>query len=143
MFRVRQKEAYSDLKQVTAGVPQGSVLGPILYLLYTCDIPREENATIATFADDAAILATGDNIEEATKKLKKATENISTWMKKWKIKLNKRKSVHVNFTSNKKDNYLPVSINNNLIPHSNTAKYRKLIYNFEKSMLLLYCKTTQ
>lgn len=74
MFRVRQEEAYSDLKQVRAGVPQGSVLGPILYLLYTCDIPREENATIATFADDAAILATGDNIEEATNKLKKPLE---------------------------------------------------------------------
>lgn len=45
------------MKEIKAGVPQGSVLGPILYLIYTADLPELETVTIATFADDTAILA--------------------------------------------------------------------------------------
>jgi hypothetical protein len=56
MFRVKQEEAYSTIKEIKAGVPQGSVLGPILYLLYTWDIPQEEDITTATFADRLSLL---------------------------------------------------------------------------------------
>lgn len=121
-FRVKQEEAYSDLKEIKAGVPQGSVLGPVLYLLYTCDIPTLENNTLATFADDTAILAVGRTNEEATEKLQTAANQINNWTKRWRIKLNENKSVHINFT-NKVVQYIPVNINNNIIPYSNTAKY--------------------
>ena len=43
MFRIKQEEAYSGLKDIQAGVPRGSVLGPILYVLYTRDIPELEH----------------------------------------------------------------------------------------------------
>lgn len=121
-FRVKQEEAYSDLKEIKAGVPQGSVLGPVLYLLYTCDIPELEDDTLATFADDTAVLALGKSNEEATNKLQTAAHRIYDWTKRWKIKLNETKSVHINFT-NKRIDHIPVRINNNLIPYSNTAKY--------------------
>jgi retron-type reverse transcriptase len=58
-FRVKQGDAYSELKEIKAEVPQGSVLGPVLYLLYTSDLPELGNSTVATFADDTAILAVG------------------------------------------------------------------------------------
>lgn len=122
MFRVRQEDAYSELKSIKAGVPQGSVLGPVLYLLYTCDIPELENNTIATFADDTAIMATGDSHEEAVEKIQSAVNKICEWTKKWRVKLNECKSVHINFT-NKKPQYHPVFINNKVIPYENTAKY--------------------
>jgi len=54
-FRVKQEDEYSELKQIKAGVPQGSALGPVLYLLYMSDLPQPEEATVATFADDAAM----------------------------------------------------------------------------------------
>lgn len=47
-------------------MPQGSVLGPVLYLLYASDIPVAENIKIATFSDVNAVLAVGGNTKEET-----------------------------------------------------------------------------
>ncbi|XP_051864222.1 uncharacterized protein LOC127566241 [Drosophila albomicans] len=57
-FYVQQRNDTSTLFLINAGVPQGSVLGPVLYTLYTADMPATNNCTIATYADDTAILAT-------------------------------------------------------------------------------------
>lgn len=121
-FRIKQEEAYSDLRQIKAGVPQGSVLGPVLYLLYTRDIPDLNKDTIATFADDTAILSVGNSHEEATQKLQSSLDQIYNWTKKWRIKLNETKSAHVDFT-NKRTQHHPVRINDVQIPYENTAKY--------------------
>ena len=45
---------------VYAGVPQGSVLGPTLYSIYTCDTPHLQNITVATYADDTAFMASAE-----------------------------------------------------------------------------------
>jgi hypothetical protein len=100
----------------------GSVLGPVLYLLYTYDVSQIVNTKIATFADDTAVMAVGENIEKATDKLQQAINTIHFWTKQWRIILNESKSVHVNFT-NRKVRYIRVTINGNQIPYSNMAKY--------------------
>ncbi|KAL1487554.1 hypothetical protein ABEB36_015773 [Hypothenemus hampei] len=122
VFRIKQEDTYSELKEIKAGVPQGSVLGPVLYLVYTSDIPKLENDTIATFADDTAIMAVGNDHEEAAKQLQSSVNKITNWTKQWRIKLNETKSIHVNFT-NKKKQHIPVNINNIPIPYADTAKY--------------------
>ena len=121
-FRIKQGDAYSELKEINAGLPQGSVLGPVLYTLYTCDLPQIDNSTVATFADDTAILAVGNSNEEATEKLQTAIDQIQKWTKKWRIHLNETKSVHTNFTY-KRIEYIPVNINKQKVPYANTAKY--------------------
>lgn len=121
-FRVKVEDEYSDLKEIQAGVPQGSVLGPVLYLLYTRDIPVMANTTIATFADDTAVMAVAENVEDATNKIQNSVNKITNWTKKWRIKLNESKSVHVNFT-NRKVVPVAVTINSQRIPYANSAKY--------------------
>jgi retron-type reverse transcriptase len=80
-FRVKQGDAYSELKEIKAGVPQGSVLGPVLYLLYTSGLPNVENSTVATFADDTAILTVDSSNEESTGKLPTTINQIQNWTK--------------------------------------------------------------
>jgi hypothetical protein len=121
-FRIKQEEAYSDLRKIQAGVPQGSVLGPILYLLYTSDLPMLEQNVVATFADDIAIMVIGDNNSESTEKLQTAVTKVQCWTRTWRIKLNETKSVHIDFT-NKCIEHKPIYINHHIVPYENTAKY--------------------
>jgi hypothetical protein len=57
-FLVKVGTDQSALTSINAGVPQGSVLGPLLYLLYTADLPTSPGILTATFADDTSILTT-------------------------------------------------------------------------------------
>ena len=54
-FRVRFNNSYSSYRVIRAGVPQGSVLGPFLYNIFTSDIPKPKKGFIGTFADDTAL----------------------------------------------------------------------------------------
>jgi histone H2A len=87
------------MKSIHAGVPQGSVLGPLLYLLYTADLPTLPRTFIATFADDTSILTTDSDPGVASHILQMDLLAIQHWLKRWRMKVNETKSTHVTFTT--------------------------------------------
>lgn len=121
-FMVKYQDVHTSLFPIKAGVPQGSVLGPILYLLYTADLPKTRLTSIATFADDTAILASSKDPRIASQNLQKHLIEIQKWFKHWRIKVNELKSVHVTFTL-KKNNCPTVQLNNCVLPQKDAVKY--------------------
>jgi len=122
-FRVKDQETYSDYYPIQAGVPQGSVLAPLLYLIYTADIPVPANSFIGAFADDTAIMTSDKSQFKANIKLQKSLDKIYKWTTDWKIKLNETKSNHVTFTLRRSNSNLRVYLNGIPIPQAESAKY--------------------
>ena len=103
--RVVIRGTASESFKVTSGVPQGSVLGPILFLIYINDLPTEVISPVSLFADDSKIFSkivtkaqgikiTGPNGHEV---LQDDLNRIQEWAIKWKMEFNvdKCKIMHI------------------------------------------------
>ena len=113
------------------GVPQVSILGPLLYMLHTADIPQSPSTTLSTFADDTAILTTHPDPNTASAHLQAHLRDIEHWTQKWRLKINETKSTHFTFTT-RRGHCPPVYINRTAIPQAGTVKYLGL--HFDKRL---------
>jgi hypothetical protein len=85
----------SKWKQIKNGVPQGSILGPLLFLIYINDLARITGKDIKMifFADDTSILISGDNTDFNIN-YKQAFQEINAWISNNKLTLNFNKTVY-------------------------------------------------
>jgi len=107
---------------IHSSVPQGSILGPLLLVLYTSDSLTSRETTLGTFADDTAIFATHYDPMIASLNLQEHLHIIEKWLKNWNIKVKESKSLHVKFTL-RKGHCPAVNINQTIIPQTEVVKY--------------------
>lgn len=128
-FRVRVEGILSTPRPIRAGVPQGSVLGPILYTLYTSDIPRYGNTNLALYADDTALYTSSMNVNTIVDRLQKAVIELGLWFRKWGIEINPDKSAAVFFyrtvlgSHSRRKPQTPITLYDKPIPWRQHAKY--------------------
>ena len=119
-------EARSNLRKVDCGVPQGSSLGPLLFLLYENDLPLMSQFTTTLFADDTLLALSDDNLAKLECRVNAQLRHIDLWLKQNKLTLNHSKTTYLLFN---KQPHVPVNstfsflINKNEITKSNSVKY--------------------
>lgn len=84
---------YSELNRITQGVPQGSILGPILFLLYVNDLSNKLNIeTVYQFADDTSVILANQNLQDLSIDLTNVSERMANWCNENVLKLNTTKT---------------------------------------------------
>ena len=92
---------------VLAGVPQGSVLGPLLFLIYINDIVCDIDSNIRLFADDTSLYVIIEDPSVAATCLNNDLDTISQWARKWQVTFNPNKTETIQFSRKAKPSLKP------------------------------------
>ena len=91
--RVRIRDNYSSYKPVKHGVPQGSILGPLLFLIYINDLNKSiEHSKTFHFADDTGLLCRNKSLKKLNCRVNQDLSNLATWLRSNAISLNAKKT---------------------------------------------------
>ena len=126
---VKINNTISKPLKVTCGVPRGSVLGPLLFLLYINDIYKSsKQLSFHLFADDTAIYYSHDNIHSLQKNINIELTKVALWLNANKLSLNVSKSCFILFhPPQKKLPKISLAINDLPIPEKTSVKYLGVI----------------
>ncbi|MCG8033358.1 MAG: reverse transcriptase family protein, partial [Candidatus Thiodiazotropha taylori] len=119
----------SDWAAVEAGVPQGSILGPLLFLIYINDIVKHIGCAIRLFADDTSLYIIVENPDQAARLLNTDLQTISNWAVDWLVEFNAKKTTAM--TISRKRNPVPqppLFMDNTLIQETPTHKHLGLTF---------------
>ena len=86
--RVVLNETKSDWKKIYAGVPQGPVLGPLLFLVYINDLIDNISSQMRLFADDSPLFTRIEGVDQTHEKLVNDLKTVTTWAHQWKMVFN-------------------------------------------------------
>jgi hypothetical protein len=102
----------SSSKIINAGVPQGSILGPLLFLVFINDIINDLENDIFLFADDASLMKIFNDINVASTSINRDLQRLSQWSETWRVCFNLIKTVFM-IISKKNSHHTPNIIMNN------------------------------
>ena len=112
----------SDSVPVTSGVPQGSVLGLILFLVYINDLPDDIVSQVRLFADDTAIYLTLENKSDSDK-LQRDLDKLQTWEARWDTEFNPFKCQVVRVTSSRNPLQTQYILHGQVLEAVSSARY--------------------
>ena len=118
----------SSLSEVSSGVPQGSVLGPLLFLCYINDITSGVSSSIKLYADDVLIYRI-INTEDDCEILQRDLDSLQSWAYKWNMSFNPVKCELIKITNRQSRIFFPYTIQNTLIREVTQAKYLGVTFN--------------
>jgi len=105
----------SLLALIKLGVPQGSVLGPLLFIIYMDELPRSIETPVYLFADDTVLLACDDNLNNLITKINHEFKKLCLYFRKFRLSLNPKKTQYMIFSNSPEVHAanVQVFINNN------------------------------
>jgi len=115
-FKVSFCGEMSEAYGIRAGVPQGSVLGPVLFNIFINDIPKSRNSGLAVYADDTAVFTSSWSTALLTRKLQAYIDDITQFFTDWRMSINPDKSEAIIFTRRKHVLPPPVRVLNYAVP---------------------------
>ena len=80
LFRVDLESCYSDPSNITCGIPQGSILGPLLFFIYVNDMPQAVKSNLFLYADGSCFIFQGKDVIKIEKQLNTDFTNICEWL---------------------------------------------------------------
>ena len=114
----------SELLEIKAGVPQGSILGPVLFLIYINDIINDISCSIKLFADDTSLYIVVEDEYLAAEMLNSDIEKIHNWSTKWLVNFNPGKTEAMTISKKqRKPHHPPIYMNNIMIKEVETHKH--------------------
>ena len=108
--------------EVSSGVPQGSVLGPCLFLFYINDLPESLKFTVQLFADDTIAYLT-INCDEDAKELQKDLDKLVEWEAIWQMEFHPEKCQVLSITRNRNPIRHDYKSKGEVLKHVDSAKY--------------------
>ena len=120
------KDVNSDLVQIQCGVPQGSILGPLLFVLYVNDIGNvSQNCSVILFADDTNIFFTGHDMRELEILIGNELDKFHHWFSSNKLSLNIEKTNYIVFSNkrNVKNDICHISMNRRYLREADHVKF--------------------
>ena len=121
------KNVCSSSQNVTCGVPQGSTLAPLLFIIYINDLVQTANFEVTLFADDTSLVMSHKSIEKLQNQVNYEINQVGKWMNANKLTISYSKSNFMLFINKKKKSKFKLEINNNHITESDSVKYLGVI----------------
>ena len=112
---------------MTSGVPQGSVLGPLLFLLYIKDLPQNIQSQVRLFADDTAVYLTVDCSEDKDT-LQADLDTLQEWERAWDMEFNQSKCQVLHITRSKQPLNTQYTLHDQVLQGFSIERVKNLYY---------------
>ena len=124
---------------MNSGVPQGSILGPILFLIFINDLPDDLLSDVAIYADDTSLYSCLDRKSELFSRVEQADEleydlgNITEWGDNWLVKFNPKKTKLLSINRYKNPTVVPITLSGSELSESANLSLLSLTFSSDLS----------